>query len=190
MSKSAAAAKKGKKGGEKPPSPSASSQRSSSTGERDSEVRQSSLSDESSAISSPRRRNERPRFDSKASWADSTRFDMGRVDSRASDISSRDLRLTMMSKSHHSNGRHRSDSRASRMSRASSRASIAGGNNTSGGIRGRNSSFVSNFGVQKGRKDSNALSTITENWNLADDQFGSPFADFDAQGTEDSVVLA
>uniref|UniRef100_K3X002 WASH complex subunit 4 n=1 Tax=Globisporangium ultimum (strain ATCC 200006 / CBS 805.95 / DAOM BR144) TaxID=431595 RepID=K3X002_GLOUD len=165
----AKAAKKGHEG--KPPSPVAS-RRSSSAGE--SELRHSSVSDESSPASSPRRRNERPRFDSKASWADSTRFDMGRADSRASEISARDLRLTMMSKSHHSNGRHRSDSRASRMSRASSRA---GG----GGVRGRNSSFVSNFGVQKDRKDSNALSTITENWNFADDQFGSPFSDFDAQ---------
>ncbi|KAG1686378.1 hypothetical protein DVH05_006682 [Phytophthora capsici] len=46
-----------------------------------------------------------------------------------------------------------------------------------------NRSRPSNFGVTKGkkRKDSNALSTITENWNLADDQFRSPFSEFDAQ---------
>lgn len=131
----------------------------------------SSYSDGSSAASSPSQRNahqQRPRFDSKASWADSTRFDMGRADSRASEISARDLRLTSLSRSN----RHRSDSRAS------SRASKSGRAQT----RGRNSSFVSNFGVTKARKDSNALSTITENWNLADDQFGSPFSDFNAQG--------
>ncbi|KAG3024310.1 hypothetical protein PC121_g24770, partial [Phytophthora cactorum] len=52
-----------------------------------------------------------------------------------------------------------------------------------GATRSRQSSFVSNFGVTKGkkRKDSNALSTITENWNLADEQFGSSFSEFDAQ---------
>ncbi|RLN59422.1 hypothetical protein BBP00_00006505 [Phytophthora kernoviae] len=62
------------------------------------------------------------------------------------------------------------------MSRVSSRSSASG-------VRGRQSSFVSNFGVTKGKKhrDSNALSTITENWNIADDQFGSPFSEFDAQ---------
>ncbi|KAG4035824.1 hypothetical protein PC123_g28608, partial [Phytophthora cactorum] len=75
----------------------------------------SSLSDESSVLSSPSQRNhQRPRFDSKASWADSTRFDMGRADSRASDVSARDLRLTGLggwaSSSHN---RQRSDSRAS-----------------------------------------------------------------------------
>ncbi|KAH7463041.1 hypothetical protein PRIC1_001751 [Phytophthora ramorum] len=132
----------------------------------------SSISDESSLASSPSQHHQqRPRFDSKASWADSTRFDMGRADSRASDMSARDLRLTGLGGSH---TRPRADSRTSRLSRSSSRS----------GLRGRQSSFVSNFGVTKGnkpRKDSNALSTITENWNLADDQFGSPFAEFDAQ---------
>ncbi|CAI5744342.1 unnamed protein product [Peronospora destructor] len=120
----------------------------------------SSFSDKSSVVSSPSQRQQRPRFDSKASWADSTRFDMGRADSRASDI----------------HNRQRSDSRTSRLSRTSSRSRM------SGSVRGRESSFVSNFGVTKGRKrkDSNALSTITENWNL-DDQFGSPFTEFDAQ---------
>ncbi|CAK4616841.1 unnamed protein product [Aphanomyces euteiches] len=52
-----------------------------------------------------RRRNERPRFDSRASWADSTRLD--RFDSRASMMSNRE----------------RSDSRVSNASRASSRKS-------------------------------------------------------------------
>ncbi|GLE08690.1 hypothetical protein PINS_up020053 [Pythium insidiosum] len=133
---------------------------------RDSDER-SSVSDESSVLSSPsNRRHERPRFDSKASWADSTRFDMGRADSRASDISARDLRLTSLSGPKH---RHRADSRSSRLSQS-------GRSN-----RQRNSSFVSNFGVNRHRKESNALSTITEHWNLPDDQFGSPFSDFDAQ---------
>ncbi|POM78541.1 Hypothetical protein PHPALM_3922, partial [Phytophthora palmivora] len=137
----------------------------------------SSLSDESSVMSSPSQRHQRPRFDSKASWADSTRFDMGRADSRASEMSARDLRLTGLGGRSSSHDRSRSDSRASRLSRTSSRSSM------SGSVRGRQSSFVSNFGVTKGkkRKDSNALSTITENWNLADDQFGSPFSEFDAQ---------
>ncbi|KAG2762282.1 WASH complex subunit 4 [Phytophthora cactorum] len=139
----------------------------------------SSLSDESSVLSSPSQRNhQRPRFDSKASWADSTRFDMGRADSRASDVSARDLRLTGFGgRASSSHNRQRSDSRASRLSRTSSRSSM------SGATRSRQSSFVSNFGVTKGkkRKDSNALSTITENWNLADEQFGSPFSEFDAQ---------
>ncbi|KAE8882575.1 WASH complex subunit 4 [Phytophthora fragariae] len=139
----------------------------------------SSVSDASSAdLSSPSRRQQRPRFDSKASWADSTRFDMGRADSRASDMSARDLRLTGLGGRVSSSGHNRSraDSRASRLSRSSSRSSMSV-------VRGRQSSFVSNFGVTKGkkRKDSNALSTITENWNLADDQFGSPFSEFDAQ---------
>ncbi|KAL3664094.1 hypothetical protein V7S43_010979 [Phytophthora oleae] len=138
----------------------------------------SSLSDESSVLSSPSQRHHtRPRFDSKASWADSTRFDMGRADSRASEMSARDLRLTGLGgRASTSHNRSRSDSRASRLSRTSSRSSMSG-------TRGRQSSFVSNFGVTKGkkRKDSNALSTITENWNLADDQFGSPFSEFDAQ---------
>lgn len=165
-----------------PTSPSAASTSGRRRGDRDreGELRASDISDESSVVSSPRRGgHERPRFDSKASWTDSTRFDMGRADSRASDISARDLRLTTLSRSHVSN-RNRSHSNASRLSRASSRVSNAGGGGA--GNRGRQSSFVSNFGVTKGRKDSNALSTITENWNLADDQFGSPFADFDAQG--------
>lgn len=139
----------------------------------------SSFSDsEASVLSSPSRQSQhRPRFDSKASWADSTRFDMGRADSRASDMSTKELRLTELggrnSSSHH---RQRADSRASRLSRSSSRASM------SSTIRGRQS-FVSNFGVTKGKKrrDSNALSTITENWHLLDDEFGSPFAKFDAQ---------
>lgn len=148
----------------------------------------SSVSDASSAdLSSPSRRHQqqRPRFDSKASWADSTRFDMGRADSRASDMSARDLRLTGLGGRVSSSGHNRSraDSRASRLSRTSSRSSMSG-------VRGRQSSFVSNFGVTKGkkRKDSNALSTITENWNLADDQFGSPFSEFDAQGARRSGV--
>ncbi|KAJ0405316.1 hypothetical protein P43SY_001075 [Pythium insidiosum] len=91
---------------------------------------------------------------------------MGRADSRASDISARDLRLTALSGPKH---RHRADSRSSRLSQS-------GRSN-----RQRNSSFVSNFGVNRHRKESNALSTITEHWNLPDDQFGSPFSDFDAQ---------
>jgi hypothetical protein len=164
MSESNAKKKKTKA---EPPSPEPDAPRSSIS---------SSISDESSALSSPSHRGHaRPRFDSKASWADSTRFDMGRADSRASDVSARDLRLTGLGRNSHS--RARSDSRASRVSRTSSRAS------SSSGVRGRQSSFVSNFGVTKGkkRKDSGALSTITENWNLADDQFGSPFSEFDAQ---------
>lgn len=179
MSSSAGATKK-KKAPRAPTSPSAASVSGATRG-RESELHVTAIPDDASVVSSPRRGgNEgRPRFDSKASWADSTRFDMGRADSRASDVSARDLRLTSLSRSHASN-RNRSDSRASRMSRASSRA---GGGANNSGMRGRQSSFVSNFGVTKGgRKDSNALSTITENWNLADDQFGSPFADFDAQG--------
>lgn len=145
-----------------------------------SEARRSDVSDDSSVLSSPSRRgNTRPRFDSKASWADSTRFDMGRAESRASDLSARDLRLTGLST--RNSHRRRSDSRASsRLSRSSVH---------SGGPRGRQSSFVSNFGVTKARKESNALSTITENWNLADDQFGSPFADFDAQGEVVTVCV-
>ncbi|DAZ94688.1 TPA: hypothetical protein N0F65_000003 [Lagenidium giganteum] len=129
------------------------------------------LSDHSSNASSPSHRNQphRPRFDSSASWADSTRFDMGRADSRASEISTKDLRLTNLGPGRGT--RHRSDSRSSRASRT----------NRNTFNRGRNASFVSNFGVGKPRKDSNALSTITENWNLADDQFGSPFSEFDAQ---------
>jgi hypothetical protein len=133
---------------------------------------QSSYSDESSnsSASASNRRHERPRFDSKASWADSTRFD--RADSRASELSSRDLRLTQVSNGPKGN-RQRSDSKASRASRSSRIHS-----------RSRNSSFGSNYGLGfKDRKDTNALSTITENWNLADDQFGSPFSDFDAHGT-------
>ena len=141
----------------------------------------SSYSDESSVVSSSPSRHdeERPRFDSRASWADSTRFDMGRSDSRASELSAKDFRLTGLGRSSASHGRpRRSDSRASRLSRTSSHASM------SGSERGRQSSFVSNFGVTKGkkRKDSTALSTITENWNLGDDQFGSPFTESDAHG--------
>jgi hypothetical protein len=129
----------------------------------------------SSVLSSPsnrRAQQHRPRFDSRASWADSTRFDMGRADSRASDISARDLRLTALSggpKQGHN--RNRADSRASRLSQ-SSRSSN----------RSRMTSFVSNFGATKPRKESNALSTITEHWNLPEDEFGSPFQEFDAQG--------
>ncbi|KAF1793908.1 WASH complex subunit 7, C-terminal [Phytophthora cactorum] len=84
----------------------------------------SSLSDESSVLSSPSQRNhQRPRFDSKASWADSTRFDMGRADSRASDVSARDLRLTGLGgRASSSHNRQRSDSRASRLSHTSSRS--------------------------------------------------------------------
>lgn len=146
------------------------------------ELRASHISDDSSIASSPRRdgRDGRPRFDSRASWADSTRFDLGRADSRASDVSARDLRLTSLSRSH-GGTRARSDSRASRLSRSSARHTGGSGSGPAGS-RARQTSFVSNFGVMKGRRDSNALSTITENWNLADDQFGSPFADFDAQG--------
>lgn len=151
------------------------------TADSDEQLRASRISDESSVASSPRRDGpQRPRFDSRASWADSTRFDMGRADSRASDVSARDLRLTSLSRSHAGGTRTRSDSRASRLSRSSARPAGSGG--TASGSRARQASFVSNFGVTKGRRDSNALSTITENWNLADDQFGSPFADFDAQG--------
>ncbi|POM77430.1 Hypothetical protein PHPALM_5185, partial [Phytophthora palmivora] len=132
----------------------------------------SSLSDESSVMSSPSQRHQRPRFDSKASWADSTRFDMGRADSRASEMSARDLRLTGLASHSILHIRPSGVDLTSRRSRTSGRSSM------SGSVRGRQSSFVSNFGVTKGkkRKDSNALSTITENWNLADDQFGSPFS--------------
>ncbi|TMW66090.1 hypothetical protein Poli38472_003855 [Pythium oligandrum] len=141
--------------------------RSGGRGRRDSDG-DSSISDESSVLSSPsNRRHHRPRFDSKASWADSTRFDMGRADSRASELSARDLRLTT---SMGSRNRQRSDSRASSRLSQSSRSN-----------RQRNASFVSNFGVNRHRKDSNALSTITEHWNLPDDEFGSPFSEFDAQ---------
>ncbi|KAG1686359.1 hypothetical protein DVH05_006663 [Phytophthora capsici] len=83
-------------------------------------------------------------------------------------MSVRDLRLTGLGgRASTIHNRSRSDSRVSKLSRTSSRYS----------------SRPSNFGVTKGkkRKDSNALSTITENWNLADDQFRSPFSEFDAQ---------
>ncbi|ETV96488.1 hypothetical protein, variant 2 [Aphanomyces invadans] len=77
----------------------------------------SSDGDESDLISDTlsevdiKRRNERPRFDSRASYADSTRFD--RFDSRAS----------MMSNRERSDSRASSSSRASNSSRRSARAS-------------------------------------------------------------------
>uniref|UniRef100_M4C305 Uncharacterized protein n=1 Tax=Hyaloperonospora arabidopsidis (strain Emoy2) TaxID=559515 RepID=M4C305_HYAAE len=162
-------------------SPLSRSRRTDSNARRSSLSSSSSYSDESSVPSSPsRRQDERPRFDSRASWADSTRFDMGRSDSRVSDLSAKDFRLTVLGRSpsmSQSRG-YRSDSRVSRLSRSSSRSSM------SGSERGRQSSFVSNFGVTKGKKrrDSTALSTITENWNVADDQYGSPFTEMDVHG--------
>eukprot|EP00644_Phytophthora_capsici_P008474 jgi/Phyca11/16424/fgenesh1_pg.PHYCAscaffold_20_\ len=75
-------------------------------------------------------------------------------------MSVRDLRLTGLGgRASTIHNRSRSDSRVSKLSRTSSRYITKG----------------------KKRKDSNALSTITENWNLADDQFRSPFSEFDAQ---------
>ncbi|KAF0700829.1 Aste57867_8680 [Aphanomyces stellatus] len=86
-----------------PPVPTKTSNRTPSevSSDEGSELLADNLSEAGS-----RRRNERPRFDSRASWADSTRFD--RFDSRASEMSNRD----------------RSDSRASTSSRASSRVNL------------------------------------------------------------------
>lgn len=122
-------------------------------------------SNDSSTLSSPSNRRHhhqyRPRFDSKASWADSTRLDMGE---RSSDVSVKDLRLTNLS-----GNRLRSDSRAS--SRLSSR------------------SRTSSVGITRHRKDSQALSTITEHWNLLDEQFNSPFSDFNTQGRDNRIPI-
>lgn len=133
------------------------------------------FSEDSSVMS--RKEVGRPRFNSGASWADSTRFD--RADSRASELSARDLRLSGIDTA---SRRSRTDSRASRYSRrssfSSSTASSQNFNPRSGSSRKKKkSTTLSSTSGPRG------LSSITEGWDAPLDQFASPFADIDAQGT-------
>nr|CCA26974.1 KIAA1033 putative [Albugo laibachii Nc14] len=123
----------------------------------------------SESLSPSSRHFQRPRFDSRASWADSTRFD--RMESNASFVSSK------ASYKPPSSNRMRSDSRVSNSSRLS-RIHYHDKKKL------RKPSHAESYSGNNPTKN-DALSTITENWNLEDVGLAGPFTGF---GAEDQPI--